>query len=93
MYGVGGSQWGFKFWHSILAAYTKPNDIILHLLPDGPMLSTLGKVLGRHVVQADEDAAFLDSIGVSQETLIEDVRKRLPQAKRVKFKPILPRPG
>ena len=74
MYGVGWAQQGFKFWHSILASYTKPNDFILHLLPDGPMLSKIEKVSQRHVIQADEDATFLDSISVSQETLIEDVR-------------------
>ena len=82
MYGVGGAQQGFKICHSILGAYTKPNDIILHLLPDGPMLLALSKVSGRHVLQSDEDAIFLDSIGVSQESLIEDVRKRFATCKK-----------
>ena len=83
MYGIGGTQRGFKFWQSILATYTRPNDIILHLLPDGPMLPALGMVSGRHVIQADQDAVFLDSLGVTQETLVDDVKKRLPPGKRI----------
>ena len=86
MYGIGGTQRGFKFWQSILATYTRPNDIILHLLPDGPMLPALGMVSGRHVIQADQDAVFLDSLGATQETLVADVKKRLPPGKRIMSK-------
>ena len=83
MYGIGGTQRGFKFWQSILATYTRPNDIIFHLLLDGPMLSTLGMVSRRHMIQADQDTVFLDSLGVTQETLVDDVKKRLPPGKRI----------
>ena len=83
MYGIGGTEPGFKFWQYILATYTRPNDIILHLLPDGPMLPALGMVSGRHVIQADQDVVFLDSLGVTQETLVDDVKKRLPPGNRI----------
>ena len=86
MYGIGGTQRGFKFWQSILATYTRLNDIILHLLQDGPMLPALSMVSRRHVIQADQDVVFLDSLCVTQETLTDDVKKRLPQEKRIMSK-------
>ena len=39
------------------------------------MLSMLGMVKRRHVIQADKDVVFMDSLGVTQETLIDDVKR------------------
>ncbi len=69
---------GFNVWKSILAAYTRPRDIVLQLLPDGPMLPTIGKASGRHILQADEDRDFLESISVCQEEKLQNVMNRLP---------------
>ena len=64
MYSKGGFKRGFNFWHNMLATYTQPRDVVLQLLLDGPMLPTIGKVTGRHILQAAEDVEFLECIRV-----------------------------
>ena len=79
---AGGVQRGMEFWKTILAAYSKPNNIILQLLPDGPMLAALGQATGRHILQACEDKGFLESIRSAQEDLVEQIVNILPPASR-----------
>ena len=78
-------MWGMKFWKTILATFSRPQDIILQRLPDGPLLPALGKASGRHILQADADSTFLESIKSSQEILLKDIVKNLPLTKRQKL--------
>ena len=61
---VGGFEREFQFWRGVLAAYTKPQDIVLQMFPDGPMLPTVGVATGRHILQLDEDRDFLECISL-----------------------------
>ena len=72
---------GEKFWKTILAAYSRTQDVILQLPPDGPMLPAIGKASGRHILQADTDTTFLTSIKSGLDSLLEEVKLTMPPAK------------
>ena len=80
---AGGMERGEKFWKTILAAYSRTKDIILQLPPDGPMLPTIGKALGRHILQIDNDTTFLTSIKSRQDNLLDEVKITMLPAKRM----------